>query len=558
MRSHIARHHPAEKANYTPVYVQVFYHRTTGQPQLSYVEVRQDEDESEALCRAEPLGIPDDLDKLVGDHGFAIEKRDRNQFGDKFGAYYCIETVIDFEDLSPWLLKPTAAGFRELMKLSVAYLDNCLKDVKAGFQPILAKIMQYDDRKEFFHAVQQQQTVTKYGEIWVQVLWLACMAVMCDPPSIARQIVLTHEQTEHATELLGVIDGITAVISEEQSQQAAHAIGQLSTAILRQESASQLLVPRVINLLSLRPNGTFVQYGQITHSAAAITYCIRCTFIHSVVSRPNPMSRTVDIVDNEIKRFLNPTGSTPYSYCVQVHGACRTYGSKNALPTITWANSAHTALRLEGGILFTVNGLKEFSRSLLTELSFSVRLPTHSAKDLVDHYAESGPGYNFATEIKNKFDTQLLLKKIKATPELNVQYIRGESGRLLEKLFILMHMTYGSPARITEIATWLLSNTVHRTKSVYCHPRGLLFLGRYNKTTSMTGHERMIVHIVPREVEVIFIQYLAYVRPLASSSNHLGTSHILFIRPGMPLLQAIPSMFLQDQTDDGTPNPYGE
>ncbi|KAK9430281.1 hypothetical protein V1505DRAFT_371744 [Lipomyces doorenjongii] len=60
------------------------------------------------------------------------------------------------------------------------------------------------------------------------------------------------------------------------------------------------------------------------------------------------MSRTVDIVDNEIKRFLNPTGSTPYSYCVQVHGACRTYGSKNALPTITWANSAHTALRLEG------------------------------------------------------------------------------------------------------------------------------------------------------------------------------------------------------------------
>ncbi|KAK9481441.1 hypothetical protein V1527DRAFT_493583 [Lipomyces starkeyi] len=67
--------------------------------------------------------IPDDLDKLVGDHGFAVENRDRNQFGDKFGAYYCIETVVDFEDLSPWLLKPTAAGFRQLMKLSVAYLQ---------------------------------------------------------------------------------------------------------------------------------------------------------------------------------------------------------------------------------------------------------------------------------------------------------------------------------------------------------------------------------------------------------------------------------------------------
>ncbi|KAK9347636.1 hypothetical protein V1522DRAFT_401500 [Lipomyces starkeyi] len=50
MRSHIARHHPADKATYTPVSVQVFYHRTTGQPQLSYVEVRQDEDESVLLA----------------------------------------------------------------------------------------------------------------------------------------------------------------------------------------------------------------------------------------------------------------------------------------------------------------------------------------------------------------------------------------------------------------------------------------------------------------------------------------------------------------------------
>ncbi|KAK9342115.1 hypothetical protein V1522DRAFT_441104, partial [Lipomyces starkeyi] len=142
----------------------------------------------------EPLGIPDNLDKLVGDHGFAVEKRDRNQFGDKFGAYYCIETVVDFEDLSPWLLNPTAAGFRELMKLSLAYLDNCLTDVKAGFRPILAKSCSRTTEK-FFHAVQQQQNATKYGEIWAQVMWLACMVVMCDPPSIAREIVLTHEQT---------------------------------------------------------------------------------------------------------------------------------------------------------------------------------------------------------------------------------------------------------------------------------------------------------------------------------------------------------------------------
>ncbi|KAK9490037.1 hypothetical protein V1508DRAFT_324293, partial [Lipomyces doorenjongii] len=68
------------------------------------------------------------------------------------------------------------------------------------------------------------------------------------------------------------------------------------------------------------------------------------------------------------------------------------------------------------------------------------------------------------------------------------------------------------PTRMTEISTWLLSNSVHNRRSLYCHPRGLLFLGMYNKTTSMTGFERMIVHIVPHEVEVLFLRYLTYIR----------------------------------------------
>ncbi|KAJ8103843.1 hypothetical protein POJ06DRAFT_242962, partial [Lipomyces tetrasporus] len=57
-------------------------------------------------------------------------------------------------------------------------------------------------------------------------------------------------------------------------------------------------------------------------------------------------SKRREAIDNDIQRFLNPAGPTPYCYCVQVHGACRTYGSKHVLPTITWANSQYTALRL--------------------------------------------------------------------------------------------------------------------------------------------------------------------------------------------------------------------
>ncbi|KAK9357102.1 hypothetical protein V1504DRAFT_399176, partial [Lipomyces starkeyi] len=448
-------------------------------------------------------------------------------------------------------------GFDVLRELAVAYIKDCWAHVKAGFQPLQAKIMKYDNDKQFFHAVQQQETVVKYGEIWAKVLWLACMVVRNSPPSFATCMTLTNEQTESATGLLLLIENITHVITEEHSSRISELIIQLSASILCQESdtvnftddngvglASQLLVPRAINLLSLRPNGTFAQYGQITHIAAAITYCIRSTFIYRVSTRDDPTSRSGEAIDNDIQRFLNPAGSTPYGYCVQVHGACRTYGSKHVLPTITWANSHYTALRLASGELLTVASLKSFvkellseCRNLVTDLSFDVELPRLLGKNMADNYGNRTPGYSFVTEKRNRLNTRLLFDVLRSRPELQAEYVRGgvilrakaeryakKAAGLLEKLFMLMHLTYGSPARMTEVATWLLSNSVHSTRSVYCHPRGLIFLGRYSKTTSMTGHERMIVHVVPQEVEVLFLQYFVYIRTFARYDFQLDRS----------------------------------
>ncbi|ODQ68754.1 hypothetical protein LIPSTDRAFT_31150 [Lipomyces starkeyi NRRL Y-11557] len=323
MRSHIFRYHRGfEGKHYAPTSVQAFYDRSALQQQLCYVEVSI-ADEDKYSAHRQQLSIPANIEQVRG-HDMTVERRDRNQFGDKFGAYHLIENVIDFEELKPWFLKPTMKDFQELRRLTVAYLQDCWTHVRAGFQPILAKIMQFDENRQFLHAVQQQQTISNYGEIWAQVLWLACIAVKEYPPSIATGIVLTPEQIQQATRLLRLIENLATDISEEQSKLVMDAIVGLSIAILQQESevvnfiaenaaglASQLLVPWAINLLSLRPTGTFVQYGQITHNVAAITYCIRSTFIYSVATRPHAASRTGEAVDNEIHRFLNPAGSTP-------------------------------------------------------------------------------------------------------------------------------------------------------------------------------------------------------------------------------------------------------
>ncbi|KAK9247035.1 P-loop containing nucleoside triphosphate hydrolase protein [Lipomyces tetrasporus] len=83
----------------------------------------------------------------------------------------------------------------------------------------------------------------------------------------------------------------------------------------------------------------------------------------------------------------------------------------------------------------------------------------------------------------------------------------------LDVLFILMHVTYGSPARMTEINTWKVVNSVHNHRNIYCHARGLILLGLYNKTTSLTGMERFIIHLLPARLEKLFLSYLIYIRP---------------------------------------------
>ncbi|KAK9364307.1 hypothetical protein V1509DRAFT_557132, partial [Lipomyces kononenkoae] len=93
------------------------------------------------------------------------------------------------------------------------------------------------------------------------------------------------------------------------------------------------------------------------------------------------------------------------------------------------------------------------------------------------------------------------------------QYLKSAT-KLLEDLFLLMHLTYGSPGRMTEVNSWKHVNSVNGSRNVYCHSRGLIFLGLYSKTTSLTGMERAIVHLVPARLEVLFLKYLIYVRPL--------------------------------------------
>ncbi|KAK9350911.1 hypothetical protein V1523DRAFT_49169 [Lipomyces doorenjongii] len=111
-----------------------------------------------------------------------------------------------------------------------------------------------------------------------------------------------------------------------------------------------------------------------------------------------------------------------------------------------------------------------------------------------DDYSNSTPGYSFISERMNELPVDFLWKALLRDLRMSSHYITGDnvvhattrpylelSIKLLEILFLLMHLTYGSPARMTEIDSWKHVNSVHGMRNVYCHQRGLVFLGLYNK-----------------------------------------------------------------------------
>ncbi|KAK9240815.1 hypothetical protein V1525DRAFT_335931, partial [Lipomyces kononenkoae] len=169
-------------------------------------------------------------------------------------------------------------------------------------------------------------------------------------------------------------------------------------------TASSYVIPRAIDLLSLKRNGSFVKYRQITHISAAIRYVLRSIMLYKVTT------------NNEAHdKFLSRNRSSGFAYCVQVPAACSIYASYSQLPTLTWASDDFMALRLPGGSIFSLNSLNKLvqdlymsAEELLRDLCFQTDVPTHYARNLKDDYSIKTAGYAFLTDKVNQLPSEYL------------------------------------------------------------------------------------------------------------------------------------------------------
>ena len=153
-------------------------------------------------------------------------------------------------------------------------------------------------------------------------------------------------------------------------------------------------------------------------------------------------------------------------------------------------------------------------------------------EELRDNHAKMMKGWNFLKDPRNPFkedDERWLFRRVLAEEKLKRKFICEEWSnggipwkdqgvfdymrairRFKERLFVLVHMTGGAPARGTEIVSIQYKNGVNGrgTRGVYIDGGLVSFVTSYHKGYSASKKVKIIHRYVPREVSEMVIYYL--------------------------------------------------
>lgn len=217
---------------------------------------------------------------------------------------------------------------------------------------------------------------------------------------------------------------------------------------------------------------------------------------------------------------------------------------RDVLPVILWEDSE--TMRYEG-MPFTIGDLKNMMEKELAEaerilhedvmkgLPADVLLPDYSR--IVDQLRNRNEEYNFLLDPENPFveARHNFAKAFLEHPEhgpafadldedgdivYNHKVARdwfGKVNEFLEKLFVILHVGCGLPARGTESAETLICNLEDAERNLYAILDHICIVGRYNKTSVNRGLDKLIPRALHPRLAQLLLEYLALIRPLERS-----------------------------------------
>lgn len=142
------------------------------------------------------------------------------------------------------------------------------------------------------------------------------------------------------------------------------------------------------------------------------------------------------------------------------------------------------------------NSISEGDSTLSCFIDPCLRRSNSIPKDRVDDHKKKGPS------------DETLIRRTNATEWLS------KAQGLQNSLLFLCHIMGGGAARATEIETYQCENGPNSLRNIYVSQGEIIIIARYNKTSSMSGHDRVIARFLDKRTSRLFLLYLSLIKPL--------------------------------------------
>lgn len=281
---------------------------------------------------------------------------------------------------------------------------------------------------------------------------------------------------------------------------------------------------------------------------SAVIKMSRFMVVQSALGRTDQPALTA--VQTMVRRFMQRGTFGPFEWMLEL----RSYGMKIAFTTtvegqVGWVDDTI----LYKDVQFTmaefrgfVHGLVHETRQLLdNEVLFGRTItanpPSHLWSRLRDNPRQSQPGWNFLHDSRCPLAADgdaWLIGQVRACESLRtalftgstldgVRRYRGQVRDFRTKLLLLLHLTSGQPARLSELLAVHQRNSVHHVhRGIFVEDGLVAVVTRLHKGYTISGDVKIVFRYPPREVGDLVVRYLWLALPFIErlEQYHFGVS----------------------------------
>ena len=397
--------------------------------------------------------------------------------------------------------------------------------------------------RDVFHALQEESSLIAYSTMFGRML---CSVIRTKDEYESWATAYPFDTAQ-----ITAIDAMLAAIElyDEEDDRLIDAIHTLCVSLICRErdefiDEEDFVFPlyRFLVLACIDESDKFMHVKRIPPVIAQLQWCCRATVYREIMIRIK--SHRNSKVIEELCRYVQINHNTPFNSIRQAtHLASSIAGTGTGLGQTVWLGKGHEKIAINGKAVsllelraFLKSRIKMAKDMLEEELLCGIKIDEFGCRsgNIIDKLNDLTEGYSFIHNKLNGFEKHktTLLEKIEEDPRIAKQFIRRrdklsiewnlkgcerwlkKTRRFLQILCVIMHLSYGQPARGTELEIIRILNGPDGDRGLYWIDPLVMVLGTYSKTRQISGRDRLIPRFLPKVVGDLLIKYLALVRPM--------------------------------------------